>query len=155
MVDFRVQAPSRLLHGTTDASTLMGGMPPCSSCDLWTRVAWPAHDLWMDGGPHLEAGIPYANIVWEALGLRDRVRRPEGVAPWARGIRSHAQLARECGILFLTDCDRAAARYGDVHEFDQTAPGILDIVGDPHVRTHSGWIAIIRTGAQVPLTRRR
>lgn len=152
MADFRVPTPSRLLHGSMDVSALMRGMPSCSSSDLWTRVPWRSHDAWMAGGPHLEAGIPYANIVWEALGLRDRARDPSAVAPWARRIRSHAQLGRECGILFLTDCERAAARYGHVHDFDATAPGVLDIVEDPHVRTHSGWIAIIRTGARVPLS---
>jgi hypothetical protein len=145
--------PDHAYHGSADIRPLATGMPPAKNCLWFTRVKWEDHDTWMNGGPHLEAGIPYANIVWEAAGLRDRKRNPDGVAPWAREIRTHDELAEKFGILFITDELRAAKRYGKAYEIDLEAAGIVDVIEDPHVRTHRGWILIIGTGSQIPLTK--
>lgn len=152
---FTAPAPLRAYHGTTDLSPLASGIPPASMCHWFMRTSWERHDRWMGGGPHLEEGIPYANIVWEALGLRDRRARAEGVAPWARRIRTHAELGAECGMLFVTDRRQNAERYGECVEIDLASPLVLDVVDDPHVRTHRGWIVLIKAGARVPLTARR
>lgn len=148
---FLAEVPKRAFHGSLEVSPLLGGMPPADSCGIFSRVAWPLHDSWMSGGPHLDAGIPYANIVWEAIGLRERRIAPDGVPEWARSIRSHGELARRFGILFFTDNEGDAARYGAVHEVDLGDPAIIDVVDDPHVRTHRGWIAILEAGAKVPI----
>lgn len=144
--------PDRAYHGSMDISPLLAGIPALAMHHLWTRVDWRLHDAWMSGGPHLEEGIPYANIVWEALGLRDRRRNQDGVPLWARNVRMHRELASTCGMIFVTDDARAAERYGRVYEFDIHDPAVLDVVEDPHVRTHSGWIVLMRTGSPVPLT---
>lgn len=150
-LSFTASVPEHAYHGSTDIKPLVAGMPPANDCYWFTRARWEDHDSWMSGGPQLEAGIPYANIVWEAAGLRNRRRNPERVAPWAREIRTHAELAEEFGILFVTDELRAAERYGKAHEIDLEAAGIVDVIEDPHVRTHNGWILIIRAGAAVPI----
>jgi hypothetical protein len=103
----------------------------------------------MDGGPHLESGIPYANIVWESLGLRERgrPRAPE----WARGIRSFEELGERFGMVFFTDREEDAARYGEVHILDLDADQVLDVIEDPHTRTHRAWIALLQPGLPLPL----
>jgi hypothetical protein len=133
-----------------NSDPLADGMPSASSCSWFNRTDWRSHDSWMSGGPHLDGGIPYANIVWEAVGLRDRQSNPSGVPEWARGIRSFADLAEGYGILFFTDGEADAGRYGECLELDLSSDAIVDVIEDPHVRTHRGWIAIIRAGDPVP-----
>lgn len=132
---------------------LAKGMPAAKLSQWHTLVSWDKHDSWMSGGPHLEAGIPYANIVWEEAGLRHRKSKPDDVAPWAREMRTHAQLAEKFGILFVTDDIRSAERYGTAYEVDLDNPNIVDVIQDPHVRTHNGWILVVRTGSQIALTK--
>lgn len=152
---FTDEAPIRAYHGSDDVSALEAGMPAASTNRLHVRTNWRSHDDWMSGGPHLEEGIPYANIVWEALGLRDRTRDPAGVAGWARHLRSHDQLAADYGMLFVTNDVEDAERYGKAREVDLSDEAVIDVIADPHVRTHSGWIVILRTGARVPFVEGR
>ena len=98
---FRVEVSEGAFHGTLSVSALLEGMPSAGSCGIFTKVPWADHESWMSGGPHLDAGIPYANIVWETLGLRDRRTDPSGVAGWARTIRTHRALADRFGILLV------------------------------------------------------
>lgn len=115
---------------------------------MWyTKVDWRKYDSWISGGPHLEEGIPYANIIWEAIGLRDRVKNPDSVPVWARNIRSHRQLSFEYGFIFVTDCIEAASRYGNARAVDVHQSAIVDVIEDPHVRTHNGWILILKAGS--------
>jgi len=137
-------------HGTWQPDFLDGPVPPANECHLFTRVDWHKHDSWMSGGPHLEEGIPYANIIWEALGLRDRDRRdaPE----WAKGIRSFRELGEKVGMFFVTDRPEDAGRYGtSVIPIDLDAEQVLDVIGDPHVRTHNGWIVLVKAGEAFPV----
>lgn len=147
---FTDEAPARAYHGSDDVSVFDAGMPAASTNRWHVRTAWRSHDDWMSGGPHLEEGIPYANIVWEAVGLRDRKANPNGVATWARHLRSHDQLAREYGIMFVTNDVRDAERYGKAHRIDLSADDVVDVIVDPHVRTHAGWMVILRKGARIP-----
>lgn len=147
---FIAESPCRAFHGTTDPAPLLEGMPSAAACSLFTLTRWDRHDDWMSGGEHLDEGIPYANIVWEAIGLRDRKTNPDGVPLWARGIRSHRDLASGYGVLFFTDNEADASRYGHALEIDLEDAAIVDVVDDPHVRTHNGWIAIITAGRRVP-----
>ena len=142
--------PDRAWHGTTDASPLAAGMPPAVSSSWYSRTSWRRFDRWMVGGPHLDEGLPYANVLWEALGLRDRPRLPDGVHPAFRSIRSHHELATRFGMLFVTDREEDARRYGDPHEIDLRSSSVVAVVEDPHVRTHAGWIAVVPVGATVP-----
>ena len=147
---FTHDPPDRAFHGTTCLNALHNGIPSADT-NLWfTRVRWEAYDRWMEGGPHLEEGIPYANILWESLGLRKRQGCPSSVAPWAKNIKTFAQLGEGFGFLFVTDSKQNAERYGKAHEVDLMHDAILDVIEDPHVRTHSGWIIILPKGEAVP-----
>lgn len=151
---FTTEVPAEAFHGSYDVTALELGMPAAATSILFSRVRWPEHDSWMSGGPHLETGIPYANIVWEALGLRDRRTRPDCIPEWARAIRSHEEFASGFGILFFTDNPDDAKRYGPPHRLDLNDPAVLDVVEDPHIRSHRGWIAIMRAGSKVPFVHR-
>ena len=145
-------APSRAFHGSMSKMPFAGGLKPaCLNYGWqfvdWQFVDWRAHDRWMDGGPHLESGIPYPNIIWEACGLRDRNTRRTRPAPWARSIRTHRELGERYGFFFVTDTIRDAARYGSVYEIDLDQDGIVDVIEDPHVRTHNGWIVVAAAGS--------
>ncbi len=143
--------PARAYHGTTNIDFFSNGMPPANGSHWFKRASWREHDRWMAGGPHLETGIPYANIIWEAIGLRYRNQSPAQVAEWARQIKSYDELSSDYGIIFVTDAFDAARKYGDVYEIELSDPSIVDIIADPHVRTHNGWILIIRSGSRLPL----
>lgn len=148
---FTAQAPLQAYHGTTDLAAFTHGMPPAATCHWYTKVPWKKHDRWMDGGPHLEEGIPYANIIWEALGLRNRAQHTEAISQWAQEIRTHEQLATQCGMLFVTDRREDAERYGKYIEIDLASPFVLDVLDDPHVRTHNGWIVLLKAHAPIPM----
>lgn len=143
--------PPCAYHGTTNIELFSNGMPPANQCHWFQRTSWQNHDRWMAGGAHLEIGIPYANIIWDAIGLRTRKQRPDKVAKWARKIKSYDEFSRDYGIIFVTDTLDAARRYGEAYEIDLTDSSIVDIISDPHVRTHNGWILIIRSGSRFPL----
>jgi hypothetical protein len=147
--EFIVAPPAEAFHGTNTPDLLREPIPPFSDSNWCTRVSWDKHDSWMSGGPHLEEGIPYANIVWEQLGLRDRSRA--NVPDWAKHIRSFDQMVQEIGILFVTDREADAERYGETFKIDLDAEQVLDVIEDPHVRTHNGWIVLIKAGEPFPL----
>jgi hypothetical protein len=148
---FTAFPPSPAWHGTRDPDFLRRNpVPPARLCSWNTLVPWRSYDAWMSGGPHPEPGLPYANYVWVSLGLRYRATEP--VPSWAAGIRSHADLADRIGYLFVTDSPLSAERnYGLPVEIDPFAPQILDVLEDPHVRTHRGWMLLIEAGAPFPL----
>jgi len=137
-------------HGTWQPDFLEGPVPPASECHLFTRVDWYKHDSWMSGGPHLDEGIPYANIIWESLGLREKGR--PNAPEWAKGFRSFKELGDAVGMFFVTDRREDAGRYGtSVFEIDLDAEQVLDVIVDPHVRTHNGWIVLVKAGEPFPI----
>jgi len=143
--------PEVMFHGTCSPAPLLGPCQPAASNRWWTAVGWDVYDEWVDG-IDCEAGIPYANIVWEALGLCDPGRAD--VPEWALDVRDFEDLGRRVGMLFVTDAHgtaRAETLYGPLVEIDTAAPDILGAVHDPNARTHAGVILLVRAGAPLPL----
>jgi hypothetical protein len=114
----------------------------------WSRRRWHEYEAWLAGGRR-DYAIPYANMVWDRLGLYES-GRPSAPA-WARGARSFAALGRAVGLLFATDDRGYAERYGEALEVDLGAEQVIDVVDDLHVRAHRAWIVLVRPGAPLPL----
>lgn len=140
----------RLFHGTTE--DLTGRIVrPLYTSSYFVRVHEKKYSRWINWGPEPEAGMPYANVIWEALGLRKRSRNPELVPEWARHIKSYHDLSRQFGILFVTDNEKDAGRYGKPYEIDLDHPSILTMIKDPHIQTHNAWILIMKAGEYLPV----
>lgn len=99
--------------------------------------------------PHPEAGLPYANVLWEGLGLRCGGSGP--ISQEFAHVRSFRELGEQFGILFVTKSERDAGRYGTPVKIDLEDENVLAVIEDPHVRTHSGWIVIMPVGAKIPV----
>jgi hypothetical protein len=145
-----MEYPGRLFHGTAD--DLTGRIVrPLYTSQYFVRVHEKKYSRWANWGPEPEVGMPYANVIWEALGLRKRSRNPELVPEWAKHIKSYHDLSRQFGILFVTDNEKDAERYGKPYEIDLDHPSILTMIKDPHIRTHNAWILIMKAGEYLPV----
>lgn len=53
-------------------------------------------------------------------------------------------------MLFVTNNTVDAQRYGNVFKIDMTSHDILETIEDPHVKTHRGWIVLMKP--RIPLS---
>jgi len=138
-------------HGTATPGFLDGPVPPASQCGWWSRSTWEHHDAWMDGVGDPENRIPYANIIWDQLGLRERGR--PNAPEWAKGIRSFKELGETVGMLFVSpDREYVESWYGGpALEIDLSADQVLDVVWDPHIQRRDAYIVLIKAGEPFPV----
>jgi len=151
-MDAREFEGMRMWHGTATPGFLDGPVPPARKCHWWSESDWDHHDDWMEGVGDPELGIPYANIIWEQLGLREegRPQAPE----WARGIKSFEELGMTVGILFVSpDREYAESWYGPTVEIDLSADQVLGVVWDPHIQNRDAYIVLIKAGEPFPVVK--
>lgn len=106
---------------------------------------WDDEDGADNGELASELRTAYANIVYEAfLSSEDSETRMMAEDFGLLGLGS------QVGILFVTDDLKYVERYGQAHEIDLAADGILDILFDENASRPS-WIMVMRAGAPFPL----
>jgi hypothetical protein len=106
---------------------------------------WDDEDGADNGELAAELRTAYANIVYDSFLSSENAE-----------LRMMAEnfglsgLGSQVGILFVTDDLRYVERYGEAHEIDMEAPGILDILPDENA-SRSSWIIVMRAGVPFPL----
>lgn len=146
---FVAHVPGDLYHGTASPDLLSGLCPPAVECSWWSRSSWDDYHTWMDGGSLGDNQIPYANIIWDQLRLWEKGR--PNTPTWAKKVRSFDQLGTTVGLLFASADPEYASQYGEVFNIDLSAEQVLDVVHDPHVRSNSAWIILLKAGEPFPV----
>jgi hypothetical protein len=138
-------------HGSSEP--LSGTVLPGDETRWWNPMnhaefldpPWDDEDGADNGELAAELRTAYANIVYEAfLSSENREMRTMAENFGLSGLGS------QVGILFVTDDLKYVERYGQAHEVDMKADGILDILFDENASRPS-WMIIMRAGAPFPL----
>jgi hypothetical protein len=138
-------------HGSSEplSSTVLSG----NQTRWWSPIdhaeflnpPWDDEDGADNGELAAELRTAYANIVYDSFLSSENAE-----------LRMMAEnfglsgLGSQVGVLFVTDDLRYVERYGEAHEIDMEAPGILDILPDENASRPS-WMIVMRAGVPFPL----
>lgn len=106
---------------------------------------WNAEDGADNGELAAELRTVYANIVYEAF----RSAENPDLHMMAENF-GLSGLGSQVGIIFIADDLKYVERYGQAHEIDMEADGILDILFDENASRPS-WLVVMRAGVPFPL----
>lgn len=151
MCDFSLYIGSTFYHGSNEPlpDVLLAG----DQTRWWNPMdhpefldpPWDAEDGADNGELAAELRTAYANIVYEAfLSSENPELRMMAESYGLSGLGEHV------GILFVTDDRQYVERYGEVHEIDMEAEGILEILFDENA-SRASWMIVFRAGVPFPL----